>query len=236
MIRLYVNFPLTENQDIFLTQKQSHYIQTVMRKKVEEDILLFNGTDGEWQARITEIQKKSITLHLLSQTRVQAKESDIWLLFSPLKPKRQEFLIEKATELGASCLWPIQSQRTSHLKVNTEKTTAHMIEAAEQSERLTIPLLKPLISLVDLLKTWSPERILLYGDETFDSPSLAATEINPLQSYGFLVGPEGGFTPAELTLLKAHPKAQGVTLNPHILRTETAALVGISYLQLKVKC
>jgi 16S rRNA (uracil1498-N3)-methyltransferase len=174
--------------------------------------------------------------NLLSQTRTQQQEKDIWLLFSPIKPKRQEFLVEKATELGAFCLWPIQCQRTSQLKVNAEKTMAHIIEAAEQSERLTIPLLKPLISLSDLLKTWPEERILLFGDETFNSPSLATFEFDPTQSYGFLVGPEGGFTPEELALLKAHPKARGVTLNPHILRAETAALVGISYLQLKVEC
>lgn len=236
MIRLYVNLPLTKNQDIFLLEKQSHYIQTVMRRKVGEDIYLFNGTDGEWQAQITETLKKSTKLHLLSQTRTQQQEKDIWLLFSPLKPKRQEFLVEKATELGASCLWPLQCQRTSHLKVNAEKTMAHMIEATEQSERLTIPLLKPLISLPDLLQTWPRERILLFGDETFNSPSLTTYEFNSTQSYGFLVGPEGGFTSDELSLLKTHPNVQGVTLNQNILRAETAALVGISYLQLKIGC
>lgn len=232
MIRLYIDHPLSENQQIFLNESQSHYIQKVMRLKHDDIILLFNGKDGEWQARIMGLEKKTTILSLLSQNRPQPQTENLCLLFSPLKPKRQEFLVEKATELGVSVLWPIRFERTSIPKVNLEKMRAQAREAAEQCERLTLPEIKDLIPLPQLLKNWPSDEVLLFGDETLDSPSLTTFQRDPEKFYNFLVGPEGGLTRQEYALLKAHPQAYGVTLNPHILRTETAALVGISYLQL----
>lgn len=234
MIRLYVPSPLIDCHNISLSESQSHYIQKVMRLKEGDEVLVFNGTHGEWLAKITANLKKSTTLLLVSQTRPLQEEGDLWLLFSPLKSKRQEFLEEKATELGVSHLWPVRCDRTSIPKINIEKMEAHTIEAAEQSKRLTVPVIKPLTSLSDLLKNWPEERTLIFGDETLTAPSLGALKIEPQKSYAFLVGPEGGFSPQELSLLRSHPKAQGVTLNPHILRAETAALVGLSYLQVRL--
>jgi len=232
MIRLYVESALVENQEVFLNEHQSHYLQKVMRLKEGDAVLLFNGLNGEWKANITALSKKQIQVSPISQTRPQRDEGDLWLLFSPLKPKRQEFLVEKATELGVSCLWPIHCERTSIPKLNLGKMRAHSIEAAEQCERLTLPEIKPLTSLSTLLKSWPEDCILLFGDETLNSPSLGKLKIDPQNRYAFLVGPEGGFTAQEFLLLKSHPQAQGITLNPHILRAETAALVGISYLQI----
>lgn len=232
MIRLYIDTPLSENQQIFLEQNQSHYIQKVMRLKPNDTILLFNGKDGEWQARITGLEKKTTLLSLISQNRPQINEGNLCLLFSPLKPKRQEFLVEKATELGVSCLWPIRFERTSIPKINREKMKAQAIEAAEQCGRLTLPEIKDLITLPQLLKNWPSDNVLLYGDETLTSPSLHTVERAPNKLYSFLVGPEGGFTAQEHALLKSHPQTYGVSLNPHILRAETAALVGLSYLGL----
>lgn len=232
MIRLYIESPLLENQDVVLTENQSHYVQKVMRLQENDDVLLFNGRDGEWKARITTLSKKSTTLHPFSQSRPQGHKGDLWLLFSPLKPKRQEFLVEKATELGVSCLWPVYFERTSVPKVNLEKMQAHAIEAAEQCERLTLPEIKPIVPFPVLLKNWPQDRLLLFGDESLRSPSLGTLELHHKRSYAFLVGPEGGFTSQEFSLLKSSPQAQGVTLNPHILRSETAALVGVSYFQL----
>jgi len=232
MIRLYVESPLLENQDVMLSDSQSHYLQKVMRLKENDEVLLFNGRDGEWKARITATSKKSTTLCPTFQRKPQQREGDLWLLFSPIKPKRQEFLVEKATELGVSCLWPVHCERTSVPKVNLEKMQAHACEAAEQCGRLTLPEIKPLTSLRALLKNWPQNRLLLFGDESLNSPSLGALDLNPQKPYAFLVGPEGGFTSQEFFLLKSFTQAQGVTLNPHILRAETAALVGVSYLQM----
>jgi 16S rRNA (uracil1498-N3)-methyltransferase len=151
-------------------------------------------------------------------------------LFSPLKAKRQEFLEEKATELGVSCLCPVRCERTSVSKINLEKMLSHVKEAAEQCGRLTLPQLNPLCPLSQILENWPPMRNLIFGDETLTSLSLKDLTLDPKASYAFLVGPEGGFTPQEFSLLRRLPNAQGVTLNANILRAETAALVGLSYL------
>jgi 16S rRNA (uracil1498-N3)-methyltransferase len=234
MIRLYVNFPLNTARNVSLDEAQSHYLQKVMRLRLGDKVLLFNGKEGEWLAEIGEFEKKRTHLEVLSQTAVQSPEWDLWMLFSPLKPKRQEFLVEKATELGASCLWPVQCERTSILRVNIEKMSLHSREAAEQCGRLTLPEVKPLTSLQKVLKEWPDERRLLFGDETLTAPPLSDISLDKSKKYAFLVGPEGGFSPQELSLLRALPSGQGVTLNPHILRAETAALVGLSYLQLQL--
>lgn len=228
MIRLYVEDPLSKNKKVALSEQQSHYVQKVMRLQIGDFLLLFNGRDGEWNARITETLKKTTKLCLISQTRIQEREGDLWLLFSPLKPKRQEFLVEKATELGVSCLWPIHCERTSVFNLNLKKMNAHVLEASEQCERLTLPEIKPLTSLTSALKSWPSNRLLIFGDENLTSPSIAS--LQPKKPCAFLVGPEGGFTDQEFVALKSC--GQGVTLNPHILRSETAALVGISFLQL----
>jgi 16S rRNA (uracil1498-N3)-methyltransferase len=232
MIRLYINSPLLKEKEVILTETQHNYIQNVMRLKKGKMILVFNGVEGEWKARIEETLKKSTTLVLMAQTRPQVLEKDLWLLFSPLKPKRQEFLVEKATELGVSRLCPLRLERTSLPKVNIDKMHAHAQEAAEQCGRLTLPELMPLTPFPSLLKAWPEERTLVFGDETLTSPSLGSLSFDPQKPYAFLVGPEGGFTRQELSLLKALPHAQGVTLNSHILRAETAALVGLSYIAL----
>ncbi len=234
MIRLYVNFPLNTAKNVSLDEAKSHYLQKVMRLRLGDKVLLFNGKEGEWLTEIKEFEKKRTHLEVLSQTAVQSPERDLWMLFSPLKPKRQEFLVEKATELGASCLWPVQCERTSIPRVNIEKMSLHSREAAEQCGRLTLPEVKPLTSLQKVLKEWPKERSLLFGDETLTAPPLSEISLDKSKEYAFLVGPEGGFSPQELSLLRALPSGQGVTLNPHILRAETAALVGLSYLQLQL--
>jgi 16S rRNA (uracil1498-N3)-methyltransferase len=230
MIRLFVENPLSENQQISLSENHSHYVQNVMRLKQDDTLLLFNGRDGEWKARIASMGKKMTHLILISQSRPQQNEGSLSLFFSPLKPKRQEFLVEKATELGVSCLCPLRFERTSITKLNVEKMRAQAREAAEQCGRLTIPEIRDFISLPQLLKSWPQGEVLFFGDESLTSPSIVKLKIEPHKFYNFLVGPEGGLTSKEYALLKAHPQVSGVTLNSHILRAETAALVGVSYL------
>jgi 16S rRNA (uracil1498-N3)-methyltransferase len=232
MIRLYVNFPLNNAKEAALEEAQSHYLQKVMRLRVGDRVLLFNGKEGEWLVEIREFEKKQTYLEIISQTAVQPSELDLWMLFSPLKPKRQEFLVEKATELGATCLLPVQCERTSIPRINLEKMSFHSREAAEQCGRLTLPEVRYLAPLREVLKEWPEERQLLFGDETLTAPSLNEISLDKSKKYAFLVGPEGGFSQQELSLLRALPGGQGVTLNPHILRAETAALVGLSYLKL----
>ncbi len=233
MIRLYVKTPLVQHNSFVLSDQQSHYLQKVMRLKEGDKLLVFNGSYGEWVATVKELSKKITVLQTIEQTRLCQEELDLWLLFSPLKPKRQAFLEEKATELGATDLWPVRCERTVVTSLNTAKMEAHIIEAAEQSGRLTLPALRPLMTLPELLETWPQERVLLFGDETRTAPSLGALSFESTGSYAFFVGPEGGFSPHEFSLLRSHPSFQGVTLNPNILRAETAALAGLAYLQLR---
>ncbi|MBL8676015.1 MAG: 16S rRNA (uracil(1498)-N(3))-methyltransferase [Alphaproteobacteria bacterium] len=232
MIRLYVNFPLNSAKEVTLEETQSHYLQKVMRLRVGERVFLFNGKEGEWLAEIREFKKKQTYLGIVSQTAVQSSELDLWMLFSPLKPKRQEFLVEKATELGAARLWLVQCERTSVPRINLEKMSFHSREAAEQCGRLTLPEVKPLTPLRKVLKEWPEGRDLLFGDETLTAPSLNEISLDKSKKYAFLVGPEGGFSQQELSLLRSLPRGQGVTLSSHILRAETAALVGLSHLKL----
>lgn len=234
MIRLYVEDSFKENQVFSLPKDQSHYIQNVMRLGLGDELLVFNGFQGEWKAQITANLKKSTGLIVLSQIRPQPVERNLWLLFSPLKGKRQEFLEEKATELGVSCLYPVRCERTSVSKINLEKMYSHVKEAAEQCGRLTLPQLNPLSPLSQVLSDWPATRNLIFGDETLTSFSLKDLTLDPKASYAFLVGPEGGFTAQEYALLRRIPNVQSVTLNSNILRAETAALVGISYLQLHI--
>jgi 16S rRNA (uracil1498-N3)-methyltransferase len=201
-----------------------------MRKKVGDIIHLFNGKDGEWAYEITELHKRETILTLQSQVKSQPASNDLWLLFSPLKPKRQEFLIEKATELGVSCLWPILCERTSIPRVNLEKMQAHVIEVAEQCGRLSITEIKPMTQLSKALTGWPLSHSLIFGDETLTAPSIANIAIK--KPCAFFVGPEGGFTEQEFNLLKR--KGRGVTLNQNILRAETAALAGLACISLKV--
>lgn len=228
LIRLYVNAPLSKNKDVPLDAPQSHYLQKVMRLKEGAEVSLFNGQEGEWKAQIKAHLKKSTVLTVLKQSRPQEKEGDLWLLFSPLKPKRMEFLVEKATELGVSCLWPIHCERTSLPKVNQGKMETHALEAAEQCGRLTLPEIRPLTKLTDMLNSWPQERRLYFGDETLTAPSLSSLKIEKERPKAFLVGPEGGFSEKEFEMLRS--LGQGVTLNRNILRAETAALVGVSLL------
>lgn len=143
MVRLYVNTSLSKDTLFSVSETRSHYLQKVMRLKEGDTFLVFNGSQGEWSVKITSLAKKATFLQVEDQTRPQQEEGDIWLLFSPLKPKSQAFLEEKATELGVSRLWPIRCERTSVSTLNTAKMEAHVIEATEQSGRLTLPSLYP---------------------------------------------------------------------------------------------
>jgi 16S rRNA (uracil1498-N3)-methyltransferase len=230
-IRLYVSDDLGAGAVIALPKTQAHYLQTVMRCKAGDAILLFNGRDGEWQAEITLLQKNGGEVQVTGQTRPQAAEPDLWLCFAPIKFGRIDYLVEKATELGVSQLYPVQTARTVVSRINGERLRAHAVEAAEQSERLSVPELMPYQKLTALLADWPKERLLFYGDETGGGKPLRTLlpQIQQTQ-YALLIGPEGGFAPEELALLKQCPFAQAISLGPRILRADTAALAGLAQL------
>ncbi len=212
-----------------LTKPQTHYLVNVLRHKESEPVALFNGRDGEWWGKLTGAGGKQAQVILETQARPQAPEPDIWLLFAPIKFGKIDFLAQKATELGASELWPLRTARTVVSRFNDDRMEANIIEAAEQSERLTVPGVHEMQPFSALLATWAPDRILIYCDETHEGMSPA--ELLPRlkgQKLAVLVGPEGGFTPEELALLRGMPFACAMSLGPRILRADTAALAALS--------
>ncbi|MFL5280814.1 MAG: 16S rRNA (uracil(1498)-N(3))-methyltransferase [Rhodopila sp.] len=227
MIRLYVASPLAEGTRVAATPTQAHYLGTVMRLGSGDSVYLFNGVDGEWEARIDSFARGKATLAAVRHVRTQASEPDLWLLFAPLKRDMTDLLVQKATELGASAMLPITTERTNTGRINRERLTAIATEAAEQSERLTVPVVYPLRRLGDVLRDWSDQRrlfVALERDRLQPPPPVRAPA-------ALLVGPEGGFGPNDRALLSRSNFICPISLGPRILRAETAAIVGLALLQ-----
>ncbi len=229
MIRLYVPQPLTTGLALELTSQQIHYLLHVMRVKDGQQVLVFNGHDGEWKTEVSNLSKRSCLLSVKEQTQPQQKEDELWLLFATLKPKPQEFLIEKATEVGATHLCPILTERSSVSRFNVEKATQQAIEAAEQSGRTTIPQVFPLQLMQEMLANRSTFGPLIVGDETHKSPPLIL--LGDKNAKAFMVGPEGGWSPKELEFFRNSEDIYTADLMSNILRAETAGIIGLATLQ-----
>lgn len=226
-IRLFVSAPLAAGVVIDATPGQAHYLATVMRRGPGDPVRLFNGADGEWAARIERLGRGSAVLRVGAQLRPQAPEPDLWLVFALLKRDATDLLIRQGTELGVAAFRPVITARTNAARTNPERLAAIAAEAAEQSERLTLPTLHPPCPLAELLAGWPADRKLFAALER----SSAAPPPAAAGPAALLVGPEGGFTEAELDLLRARPFVTAAGLGPRILRAETAALAGLALLQ-----
>ena len=226
--RLYVTGDLGEGVALTLEEGQSHYLLHVLRAKTGNLVSLFNGRDGEWLAAIT-AGKRTATAACMRQTREQAGVPDLWLAFAPVKKTPADYLVQKAAELGVSVLQPVFTRRTIVARVNLERMAANAIEAAEQSERLTVPEIREPVNFERLLATWPKDRRLYFCDEGGDAQPLA--RVARAGPAGILTGPEGGFDPAERKALRALPFVTPVTLGPRILRADTAALAALAIWQ-----
>lgn len=225
-IRLFVPAPLAAGETVAATSGQAHYLARVMRRAVGDTVLLFNGQDGEWAARVARLEPEAGRFAVEWQTRPQAPEPDLLLLFVPLRREHTELVVEKATELGVAAIQPVLTARARAAPFNARRLEAIAIEAAEQSERLSVPALTPTRPLAAVLADWPGERRLVAAIERE-----AAPPPTPIAGpVALLVGPEGGFAPAELDALRAAPFVQPASLGPRILRAETAAIVGLALL------
>lgn len=229
--RLHTEHALATGEAVELTEGQRHYLGSVLRAKPGEAVALFNGRDGEWWSHLAEIGKNRGSLMVETQLRPQSAEvrTGLWLLFAPLKKHTTDMIIEKATELGVSVLWPVLTRNTNAERVNVDRLRANAIEAAEQCERLSVPEVRDPAKLSDVLRDWPGGRTLYALDES--GKGAAISDVLAVCGPGeaaFLVGPEGGFAAEDHALLRPSRWVTPVVLGPRILRAETAAMAALT--------
>jgi len=233
--RLFVEEKLSTGTFLTLEAEQSHYLVNVLRASEGNPLRIFNGADGEWQATISDSpksKKKGVTLTIQTLLREQTAEPDLWLCCAPIKRTHFDFMIMKATELGVSVIQPILSARTQIREAKPERLRAIAIEAAEQSERLTIPEIRPPLTLDRLIKTWPAKRLPVlcaeFGNAQPVAQALQGALARARPCAAIVTGPEGGFTQEEMAQLQAMPEILPVRLGPRILRADTAAIAALS--------
>jgi 16S rRNA (uracil1498-N3)-methyltransferase len=229
-IRLYISKTLRAGVEVTLTEKQYHYLYHVMRRSLGDEVLLFNGQDGEWCGALEFFDKNSGCIVISSQIREQHSEPNLWLVFSLLKRNPTDLVVEKASELGVSKLCPVITSRTNSTKVNIERLRAIAIEAAEQCGRLSVPEICQPERLEQLLSNWPEGRSLVLLDESGAGNAIAEVMAERVKKNGdaVLIGPEGGFEPAELEYIRALPFVTPVSLGRRLLRAETAAVAALA--------
>jgi len=229
-IRLYVEHPLGQGQTIPLSRDQAHYLFGVMRQGVGDAVLLFNGRDGEWRAEVAEAGKRGGTLVCEAQTTPQRDPPDLWLLFAPIKKARTDFIVEKAAEMGAARIIPVQTDFTNSERIRQDRLQAHAVEAAEQCGGTYVPEVTGLQKLDPLLSDWPEDRQLMFCDEALAGAG-ATLRAAGGGAWAILIGPEGGFSETERGRLSALPIAHPVSLGPRILRADTAAVAALTVWQ-----
>jgi 16S rRNA (uracil1498-N3)-methyltransferase len=204
-----------------------------MRARAGDTVRLFNGKDGEWRARIADVTKRGCVLVCEAETVRQNEVPDVWLAFAPIKKTPADYVAQKATELGVRVLQPVITNRTIARRVNLERLRANAIEAAEQSERLSVPEIREPVGLDALLRSWPAERVLLFCDEGGDAAPIldVVTVEKDAVAWGILTGPEGGFDSGERKAIRNCSFARPVTLGPRIVRADTAALAALAVWQ-----
>ncbi|MFA5901995.1 MAG: 16S rRNA (uracil(1498)-N(3))-methyltransferase [Hyphomicrobium sp.] len=228
-VRLFVDAPLAAGVIVACTPEQANYLVNVLRLSPGAEILIFNGREGEWRARISDTGRRRCTLSCGEQARPQQDGPDVHYIFAPLKHARLDYMVQKATELGVKHLQPVLTRRTVPARVNIERMRANAIEAAEQCGVLRVPSVGEPVKLDALLSQWDAERRLIFCDESAKVASplaaLAVIEQGPL---AVLIGPEGGFDPAERTMLCEKPFTVAISLGPRIMRADTAAVAALA--------
>lgn len=241
-IRLYVDQPLGAGQAVALSEGQAHYLTGVMRLGEGAAILVFNGKDGEWRATLAQAGKRSAIAVCDAQTRPLHLPPDLWLLFAPIKKARTDFIVEKAVELGAARILPVQTRHTNSERIRQDRLQAHAVEAAEQCGATWVPQVADLQHLDRLLSKWPEDRALIWCDEASASappspprgggrggaPSPSGLPPAPA---AILIGPEGGFSADEAAKLRARPNVTPLSLGPRILRADTAAVAALTLWQ-----
>jgi 16S rRNA (uracil1498-N3)-methyltransferase len=229
--RLHLEATLSAGGEIILNSEQGHYLTSVLRLSSGDALRAFNGRDGEWLAYLATVGRKSVSLRCERRVAEAKLPPDVDYVFAPLKHARLDYVVQKATELGARRLRPVMTSRTVAGRVNLERMRANVIEAAEQCNLVHVPEVLEPEKLEKVLASWEKGRSLVYCDETL-------VDRNPLQNLksvraptAVLIGPEGGFTDEEKALLKSHSFVVPISLGPRIMRADTAAVAALTLVQ-----
>lgn len=234
--RLFVEADLAAGAQVELSREQANYLLNVLRLRDGDAIHVFNGRHGEWAARLAARGRRDAALEPTQSVRPQEAACDLHYLFAPLKHARLDYMVQKATEMGASRLRPVITRRTQAARVNTERMRANAVEAAEQCGVLNIPAVDEPAKLEAAIAGWPPDRRLVFCDEDAapGDPVAALRTACPGDApppLAVLVGPEGGFDPSERRMLLALPGAIAISLGPRILRADTAAVAALAVVQ-----
>ena len=225
-IRLFFSNTLSANMTDKLDKPQSHYLTKVMRIKRNDFFSLFNS-HGEWEAKVLEILKGIVQFKIIKQIRSKESSKEIWLAFSPIKSNYQNFMIQKATELGVTKFLPIIFNRTIVRKINKERLEKIVIEASEQSNRLNVPLIEKAQNLKNFLKLNSMD--LIFTDLNSDNKKIDKSKLTN-KPICIIIGPEGDFSETEREEILSFKNVQALKINENILRSETAVISAISIL------
>ncbi len=222
-IRLFYSKSLSLNLTDKLDKSQSHYVSKVMRLKEKEVFSLFNSS-GEWEAKILNITKSIVEFNVTKQLRHKENTKDLWLAFSPIKSNYFNFMIQKATELGVTKFLPIIFERTIVRKINKERLEKVIIEAAEQSNRITVPSIEDPQKLKSFLNN---DMDLIFTDLNTANTKIDLTKLTTKPTC-VIIGPEGDFSEQEREEILKFNGVQSVKINENILRSETAVISSLS--------
>ncbi len=233
--RLYVASDLGAGTLVPLQRHQQNYLCNVLRLSEGEVVNVFNGRDGEWHAVLEAATRKQMALHVRDQARPQTAAGDLHYLFAPLKHARLDYMVQKAVEMGANRLVPVLTRRTQVTRINGERMRANATEAAEQCGILNVPDIAEAEPLQRLLDAWPSERVLVFCDEDAGATDAADTlkRLPRGTRLAVLIGPEGGFDPAERAAILTLPRAIRLSLGPRILRADTAAVAALALIQVE---
>jgi 16S rRNA (uracil1498-N3)-methyltransferase len=232
MQRLFIDAALFPGASVEASSKQFNYLANVLRLTDGGQILAFNGRDGEWAAELSFPTRKKLLIEAKEQTRPQPPAPDLHYLFAPLKVGRLDYMVQKAVEMGAGLLQPVMTQHVQGKITNLDRLQANVVEAAEQCGILSIPTVEPPRKIRDVLDNWPKQRRIVFCDEGEESqnplPILNGIQENQL---ALLVGPEGGFSEEERSLLRGCDFVTPIPLGPRILRADTAAVAALAVIQ-----
>lgn len=231
LARLFINSPINKIEQLSLSSEDSHYLIHVMRYNVNDECIIFNSNDGEWLCKVVAIQKKTAILLPIEKIRDKDIQSKLWLCFSLIKSPRLKILLEKATELGIDGFFPIITSRTVPDKINIDKIKLWVKEAAEQSERVSLPVINEIMELDKFLNLWNDQILFCNENEKQVKIIDSFNKIDITKPCVIIIGPEGGFAKTEIDKINNHKQVYSVQLGNRILRSDTAAISAISIYQ-----